>query len=402
MERHTDTAPGPAATIRAVPPDPQSVRAQLPSLAPDAYLNTGGCGPLTAPAARALAEEAEQSLRRPRGSGPGFERTAAAAQALREAAGRTIGASGDEIALTANTTGGVNVAAWGIDWRPGDEIVVPALEHPGMSVPLAVIARRHGAVIRLIDPEGDAADLEEAVARVSGPRTRLVALSHVSWATGAVLDVAGAARAARAVGALVLVDGAQSVGAIPVDVTAMDVDAYAFPAHKWLLGPEGLGALWMSPRALGRIDLTASGYESGTDHALGGGVVVHPGTRRHEVSTLPAALLPAWRASIEWLEGLGWAWIHARVAAAQEAARAGLAGVPGIGMLTPAGPQAGLVTFTVPGLEPERACATLAGRGVVVRWLARPAALRASLGFFTDEADVTRLVEGVTAIGGGC
>ena len=82
---------------------------------------------------------------------------------------------------------------------------------------------------------------------MSGPRTRLVALSHVSWATGAVLDVAGAARAARAVGALVLVDGAQSVGAIPVDVGALDVDAYAFPAHKWLLGPDGLGALWIAP-----------------------------------------------------------------------------------------------------------------------------------------------------------
>jgi len=385
-----------------VPPDIQSVRAQLPSLAPDAYLNTGGCGPLAAPAARALAAAAEEALRRPRGSGPGFERTAGSAQLLREAVGRTIGAPGDEIALTANTTGGVNVAAWGIDWRPGDEIVVPALEHPGMSVPLAVIARRHGVVIRLIDPEGDAGDLEEAVAAVSGPRTRLVALSHVSWATGAVLDVAGAARAARAVGALVLVDGAQSVGAIPVDVGAMDIDTYAFPAHKWLLGPEGLGALWVSPRALDRIDLTASGYESGTDHALGGGVVVHPGARRHEVSTLPAALLPAWRASIEWLEELGWGWVHEGVATAQAAAWAGLAGVPGVRVLTPAGPQAGLVTFAVPGVEPERACARLAGRGVVARWLMRPPAMRASLGFFTDESDVTRLVEGVTAIGGDC
>lgn len=386
----------------AVPPDPTAVRALLPSLAPDAYLNTGGCGPLAGPAAEAMADTIALTLRTPRGSAAGFERTAAQAAALRAAIGRTIGAPADEIALTGNTTDGLNVAAWGIDWRAGDEIVVPALEHPGLSVPLAAIARRHGAVIRLIDPGGDATDLEEAVARASGPRTRLVALSHVSWATGAVLDVAGAARAARRVGALVAVDGAQSVGAIPVDVASMDVDAYAFPAHKWLLGPEGLGALWIAPAAIDRIGLTASGFESGTDHAIGGGLTPHAGARRHEVSTLPAALLAGWRAAIEWLEGLGWDWVHAGTAERQAAARAGLEGLPGVRVVTPPGRQAGLVTFTVGDADPVAACAALAVRGVIVRWLPHPAALRASLGFFSDETDLARLLEGVTAIGGDC
>ena len=385
-----------------VPPDLRAVRASLPSLEPDAYLNTGGCGPLCTAAAEEILRWTASWVRSPRGSLAGFERTAAEAARLRAAAGRTVGAPEDQIALTSNTTGGLNVAAWGIDWRPGDEIVVPALEHPGLAVPLAAIARRHRLVLHLIDPEGDEPDLERAVARVAGPRTRLVALSHVSWATGAVLDVAGAARAARAVGAMVLVDGAQSVGAIPVDVATMDVDAYAFPAHKWLLGPDGLGALWIAPRALGRIDLTASGYESGTDHAMGGGLTLHPGARRHEVSTLPGALLGAWRAAIEWLESLGWDWIHERVADRQAAARDGLARIPGVRVLTPRGRQAGLVTFVVEGTDPERACAALARQGVIVRPLPRPAALRASLGFFADEDDVARLVSAVTAIGGGC
>ncbi|CAN0434704.1 unnamed protein product, partial [Phaeothamnion confervicola] len=219
-----------------------------------------------------------------------------------------------------------------------------------------------------------------------------------SWATGAVLDVAGAARAARAAGATVLVDGAQSVGAMPVDVAALGVDAYAFPAHKWLLGPEGLGALWVAPSAMGRIDLAAAGYDSGTDHGPGGAITVHPDAQRYAVSTPPAALLPTWRASLEWLEGLGWDWIHARVAEAQAQARAALEGVPGARVLTPAGPQAGLVTFVLDGRDPREACAALARRGVTVRWLERPAALRASLGFFTDVSDVQRLVEAATAI----
>jgi len=253
-------------------------------------------------------------------------------------------------------------------------------------------------VLRLIDPDGGEEDLEAAVGAVSGPRTRLVLLSHVSWATGALLDVAGAVRAARPAGAAVVVDGAQSVGAIPVDVAALGVDAYAFPAHKWLLGPEGLGALWVAPGAMGTIDLTRSGLESGRDHTPEGGVTLHPGARRHEASTPPAALLPAWRASLAWLDGLGWDWIHARVAEAQAAARAALAGISGVRVLTPPGPQGGLVTFTVAGWEPEAAAARMLEQGVVVRWLRRPSALRASLGFFTTPGDIERLAAACEAL----
>jgi L-cysteine/cystine lyase len=243
--------------------------------------------------------------------------------------------------------------------------------------------------------------LADEVAAACGPRTRLVALSHVCWATGVVLDVAGAARAAHEAGALVLVDGAQAAGAIPVDLAALGADAYALPAHKWLLGPGGLGALWVSPDALGRIDLTHAGFESGTGHSPGGGITPHPGARRHEVSTLPDGLLGAWRASIEWLEELGWDWIHARVASAREAARAALAEVPEVHVLTPPGPCAGLLTFTLAGADPERACAALAREGVLVRWLEHPAALRVSTGFFTDDADIGRLAAALPSAAAG-
>jgi L-cysteine/cystine lyase len=385
-----------------VDPDLHAVRALLPSLRSDAYLNTGGCGPFPVAAARALRDWSEAAASSARGSAAGFGAVAAEAAAVRAAAGRTVGAPPGRIALTANTTEGLNIVVWGLDWSPGDEIVAPALEHPGLSVPLAVIARRRGVVVRWIDPDGLEEDLEAAIGDACGPNTRLVALSHVSWATGAVLDVAGAVRAARRAGALVLVDGAQSVGAIPVDAAALGVDAYAFPAHKWLLGPEGLGALWVSAEAMRRIDLGAAGYDSGTDHGPGGAIAPHAGAERYEISTLPAALLPAWRAGIEWLErDLGWAWIHRRVADVQARARSALAATAGVHVLTPPGPQAGLVTFTIAGAVPQEACAALAARGVIVRWLERPAALRASLGFFTDGADVARLVEGVTAIAGG-
>jgi L-cysteine/cystine lyase len=383
------------------PPDLRDVRAELPSLAATTYLNSGAVGPLALPAARALEAWAADAPARARGSLEGFGRIAARAASVRAAAARLVGAGPEAVALTANTTHGLNVVAWGIDWRPGDEIVTTALEHPGLTVPLAVVARRAGAVLRVVDAERAAGDLEEAVGRAAGPRTRLVALSHVSWATGAALDVAGAARAARAAGALTAVDGAQAVGTIPVDAAALGVDAYAFPAHKWLLGPEGLGALWVRPESMGRIDVTVAGLESaagGAAHGEDGAMEPHPSARRYEASTPPAALLSAWEASLGWLEGLGWPWIHGRVREAQDAARAALAGVPGVWVLTPPGPQAGLVAFAVAGRVPAEAAAELAARGVVVRSIPRPEALRASVGFFTDDADLARLAAGVAAL----
>lgn len=381
-------------------PDIRDVRAQLPALAAGVYLNSGAIGPLAAPAARALAAWAADAPGRARGSLEGFGRIAAAAAVLRAAAGRLVGAAPERIALTANTTVGLNLAVWGIDWRPGDEIVTTALEHPGLTVPLAVAARRAGGRLRVIPADRAQGDLEGAVRAAAGSRTRLVALSHVAWSTGAVLDVAGAARAARAAGALVAVDGAQAVGTIPVDPAALGVDAYAFPAHKWLLGPEGLGALWVAEGAIGRIDVSVSGLESavpGTAGGEDGAMTPHPGGRRYEASTLPAALLPAWSASLDWLDSLGWPWIHARVGAAQAAARAALQEIPGVAILTPPGPQAGLVTFTTAGGDPVAIAAELAAEGVVVRSVPRPAALRASVGFFTDEADLRRLATGVAA-----
>lgn len=395
--------PGSIGPVRA---SPAADRTELPSLGAEAYLNTGGCGPLTRAAAAAMAEWASDALARGRGSLAGFGRTEAASVALRDDLGRLVGdPDGARIALTGNTTDGLNRVAWGVALGPGDEIVTPALEYPGTLVLLANLARRRGATLRLIDPDGTGEDLEGAIADAAGARTRLVVLSHVSWSTGAVLDVAGAVRAARRAGAVVAVDAAQSAGAIALDAAALGADAVAFPAHKWLLGPEGLGALWVSPDADDRIDLTFTGYETGRDHRPDGGLTPHPGARRHEAATLPAALLPAWRASLRWLEEeVGWERVFAGTRAAQAAGREALAAIPGVRVTTPPGPHAGLVSFTVDGHAPADVGRRLAEDGVIVRWMRHPAALRASLGFFTDDGDIARLAAGVAAVvsGGGC
>jgi cysteine desulfurase/selenocysteine lyase len=165
------------------------------------------------------------------------------------------------------------------------------------------------------------------------------------------------------------------------------------------MGPEGLGALWIAPEAMQRVDVTVSGYETGGDHGTDGSVALHPDARRYEASTHPEVLIAGWLAALGWLERLGHDAVHRATLAAAAACRARLGEIPGVRIL--GGPEAtsGLVAFTVDGWAPEPAAAALAVGGVTVRWLADPPALRASCAFFTGADDLDRLATGVRGRG---
>jgi L-cysteine/cystine lyase len=380
-----------------MPIDLPRVRSELPLLADHAYLNTGGTGPLPRPVADAIRAAVTAQLGMERMGPEGVEVAERVVADLRGAAGAVIGAAADDIAITANTTTGLDIVIWGIDWRPGDHIITTELEHPGMSVPIAVAARRHGLRVTYLTRAEAELDLEGAISRHVGPRTRLIGLSHVSWCTGALLDVAGAARAAVATDAIVLVDGAQAVGAVAVDVGGLGVDAYAFPAQKWLLGPEGLGALWAPAGTREVVELTFAAYEGGTGHQQDGSLELYPGARRYEISTPPLLLCHGWLAGLRWLEAIGWEEIYRATRDNQMRASSALTGVPGITVITPPGDQAGLVVFGVPG-DPEAAFRRVLEAGACVRWLVAPPALRASLGFFASESDIDALRAGVRSL----
>ncbi len=377
-----------------MPIDISHVRAELPLLADQAYLNTGGTGPLPRIVADAICGAASAQLGMARMGPEGVAVTEQVLADLREATAAVIGAVADDMAITANTTTGLDIVIWGIDWQPGDHVITTELEHPGMSVPIAVAARRHGLRVTYLTRAEAELDLEAAVGRYIEPRTRLIGLSHVSWCTGAVLDVAGAARSALASDAIVLVDGAQSVGAIGVDVARLGVGAYAFPSQKWLLGPEGLGALWVPAATREVVDLTFAAYEAGTGHQPDGSLDLYPGTRRYEISTPPLLLCHGWLAGLRWLEAVGWDEICRATRVNQARAREAVSGLPGIDILTPPGDQAGLVVFGVPG-DPEGAFRRVLEAGACLRWLVSPPALRASLGFFVSESDIDALRAGV-------
>ncbi len=359
------------------------VRADLPSTAAYAYLNAGTFGPVPRPSATAQLDEIQTGLDEGRIGSAGFAFWADVTARARAAFAVAASASPDDIALTHSTTDGCNTAIWGLDWAAGDEVVTTTDEHPGLSAPLDELARRQGVVIRVVAPT------RHAIAAALGARTRLVALSHVLWTTGEVLPLPGIAEDAHAAGALLLVDGAQSGGAIRVDPAAEGADFYTLSGQKWLLGPSGTGALWVRSSELARLATPWPWYRSrnrsvsppeewSSAERLDGGN-----------STLSA--LAGLAAAIEWRSEVGWAPGFERASALAGRLREALRIVSGVEVAEVAAASS-IVSFAVAGQEPADVTAACEEAGVLVRHIPSFGLVRASVGFWNDENDLDRLV----------
>ena len=379
-----------------------AVRAALPATGAGIYLNTGTAGPLPRETAAAMAEVAEWELATGRAHASLFAETFERMAEARAAVAAILTSDIDTVALTHSTTDGMNIGSWSVDWRPGDRAVTNSLEHPGGLGPLYAARDRFGVDLAIVDlgDGGDDAQTLAAFEAAITPRTRLVSISHVAWSTGAVLPVARIAELAHARGALVVVDGAQSAGAIPVDPGALGADVYAIPGQKWLLGPEGMGALWVRPEALERVHQTFAGYFS-FETADGRGMgVPWSSTRRFEATNYHRPSVVGLARSCGWLSmyvGLDWAYRRAATLARRAADL--LAAIPGVELLTPRHQMATLVSFRIAGWTPDQALDEL-GRRVfaIARTLPPVNALRVSVGFFNTDEEIERFCAAVAEL----
>lgn len=358
--------------------DAAALRAEFPVLANIAYLNAGTDGPVPARAVCAAAAEVERQAADGRFHAH-FERRAELAGRQRAAYAALLGASPEDVALTSSTSEGIGTVVAGLALEAGDEILTSEAEHPGLIGPLWAAQRQQGVTVRQVPLA--------RIAEEIGPRTRLVACSHVHWKTGE-LAPAGLPRAAGAAGEVpVLLDGAQGVGAVPVDVATLGCDAYAGSGQKWLCGPDGTGMLYLSPAFAEAVAATAPSWASFADAGSGLDAELHPGARRHDMPSLAAEASAFALAALEVLGEHGWPAVHRRAAAlaarlADELAAGGFA-------VLPRGPCT-LVGFEV--RDAPAAQARLADAGVVVRELPGTSCLRASVGAWNDEADLERVL----------
>jgi L-cysteine/cystine lyase len=363
------------------------LRDDLPSVALCAYLNAGTNGPLPRPAADAMAGAAAESCRVPRIGMAVYAAVGELRERARAAVARVIAAPAEDVALTSSTTAGIGLVAAGLDWREGDEVITTTEEHPGLLGPLELLRRRRGVEVRAVP----AAEVAASV----GPRTRMVAVSHVLWTTGAVLPVDEIVAAARERDAFVLLDAAQAAGTIALDVPALGVDFYALSGQKWLLGPMGTGALWVAPEHRDRLAPAMPGYLT----FVGGDVnTLRPDAGRFDPGTIDPVTLAGLAAALEWVENLPGgrdAWLalrERRTAAFADALRA----EPMVEVVEVPGARSGLIALALPtGVDPADVTAALAERSVLVRFVPGTPYLRISVGPWNDDDDLERLLRGL-------
>jgi selenocysteine lyase/cysteine desulfurase len=355
------------------------LRAQFPVLERLAYLNAGSNGPVP----RAALEAVDASLRLQAEEGRGdrahFEENARRIDHLRGRVAAMLGCETGELALTGSTTDGVNAALNALDLGPGDDVVTSDQEHPGVLAPLAALRERRGVNVRMVP----FAELASAVR----PDTRLVACSHVSWRTGAVVDAAALA----ATSALVLLDGAQGLGAVPTKVAELGCDFYAASGQKWLCGPNGIGYLFARGRLGAELPAPWPNYGVLADSAAPFELRLHPDARRFSIG-FPAPHQIEWAiVAIDALERPGLDALHTR---ARELA-AGLASLLGE-RVAPRGDST-LVSWEHP--DPEAEVERLRAEGFVVRNLPKTPHVRASVGAWNSDEEIERLAESATRRG---
>lgn len=366
-------------------------------------MNAGSVGPMPAETHRAMADQLDRELRLGSASWDDFVELLERMDEARASVAAVARADPAAIALAHSTTEAMNIATWAVDWRPGDRAVTTRFEHAGALGSLYTLRDRFGLELVMADL-GDGGDDERTLAALDAaivPGTKLVSVGHVAWTTGAVLPIGRIAELAHARGALVVVDGAQAIGAIPVDLTELGADFYAMPAQKWLLGPEGMAALHVGPGILDRARQTFAGYFSYASHDLTGAAETWPDARRFETSGYSRVSVVGMARSIAWLSMyVGLDWVHARGPELARRLADRLAETPGVELVTPRERMATLVSFRLPGWPTADAFDEISRRSFAIFRTLPIDALRASVGFYNTEAELERFASTVELVAG--
>ena len=387
--------------------DVQKLRDEIPVLQNLTYMNTGWSGPPPRRAAEAMqarvALEAEQGP-----TTPGvYESGREIQEEARRAAARLLGVDVDETLVTRNTTEGLNIVLSGLDWKQGDEIVTCNLEHGSVLAPSWHVAHRYGVNVRVlnIDPHDSHDAIVSKFKAALTERTRLIFVSHIEYSTGLRMPAAELCRLAHDNGAEIMLDGAQTGGHITLDVHRDGFDYYSIPGQKWVLGYEGVGALYIRRELIESVHPAHTGGRGVTQDGEPGepdGYRLNPSIMEKFLGgsgsvPLQAAFVEAAR----FIESVGVPEIEARNISLAARFKEQLAEIPAVNILSPLidSTSSGLVSFAVRGQSADSVVARLwQDHRIVVRQVHYPESVRASLHFFNTEEEVDALARAVAEL----
>ncbi|NEQ24276.1 MAG: aminotransferase class V-fold PLP-dependent enzyme [Microcoleus sp. SIO2G3] len=379
-------------------------RQQFPALANKAYFNFGGQGTLP----QASLEAIQQAYAYIQHNGPFCGGVNAwimeEGNKTRQAIASEFGAPVETITLTEDVTVGCNIPMWGVDWQAGDHMLLTDCEHPGVTATAHEIARRFKVEVSTcpIMATLNEGNPTEVIAQHLRPRTRLVVLSHLLWNTGQVLPVSEIVEVCRNYSASsqlirVLVDAAQSAGSLPLNLTELGADFYAFTGHKWLCGPEGIGGLYVRPDALESISPTFSGWRGIVIDEVGKPVGWKPDARRFEVATSAYPLYAGLRKAIATHQQWGTPQErYEQICKRSEYLWQRLSELNNVRTLATSPPKAGLVSFVLTnGQSHKQLVNSLEQQGFMLRTILDPDCVRACVHYFTQPTEIDQLIEAI-------
>jgi len=305
---------------------------------------------------------------------------------VRQALGRFVNASADEIALTQNATMAINFLANGLDLAPGDEVISTDQEHGGGISPWRLLAKRRGIVVKELPLEPALVGGPDAIVRLfesaMTPRTKVVMFSHITSGLGVLLPTRDLCALAQSHGALAILDGAQAVGQIQVDLQALGCDAYVGSPHKWMMAPKGTGFMYLRRDVQDRFWTTLASYQ--WDNLKDGAF------RFMQFGTGSVPVVDGLMAALRFIEKIGMSRIERWDAGLTKRLRDGLANIPNVRIASPADPRltTAITTFRVNGVQAKALQDALWAKRVRVRAQNDERGVRLSAHMYVSPADV--------------
>ena len=382
--------------------DLQKHRQQFPGLVNKTYFNFGGQGTMPDTALSAIIDTHKYIQK----VGPFSSRANGwltnKVNLLRKAIATELNTTPETITITENVTVGCNIALWGFDWQANDRILMSDCEHPGIIATVEEIARRFGvevAICPIMDTLNDG-DPVEIIHDNLTENTRLVVLSHLLWNTGQVLPLKEIAQACHNYPAQhtvrVMVDAAQSVGSLFLNLPELEIDYYAFTGHKWLCGPAGVGGLYVSKSAFHELNSTFIGWRGVEMDERGKPIAWKQDGTKYEVATSAYPEYEGLRNAIALHQAWGTSQArYQRICQLSNYLWTQLQKIERVSCLKNTPPEAGLVSFTVAGIEHSNLVDALEKQGFLLRTIADPDCIRACVHYLTLTEECDRLVSAI-------
>ncbi|RKX79859.1 MAG: hypothetical protein DRP60_04040 [Spirochaetes bacterium] len=386
------------------------IREALPAVKNCHYLNTGTNGPLCRATAEIMKKESEKEFLEGRYL-PFLSELYKDMDETRSLLAEYINADYEEVALTHTATEGMNLILWGINWQPGDEIITTNQEHVASLAPITLIKNKYNLSVKYIEVAyaGDYNEnvLLESFRKSISHKSRLLVVSHVSFSTGLTFPLKKLAEICHENDMYILVDGAQGAGATPLDVHDFNIDFYSLAGRKWLLGPEGIAALYISKKRISEVDPTFISPSSIKNrHNLditSPYIIPAPYAARYQTATsINRPILLGFKESLKFLlKEVGKEWMLNRIKTLISSLRKKLEEIPEISIVTPEGTEAGFIHFLIDGWSPAAFCTIMNQRKYMIRPVPEqhlPAPIRVSVGFYNTEDEIKGLVENIVDI----